>query len=71
MVALLFGYLSDSVYEGQGGAEVGEFVVADQVVAVDDLPMVAFGQHAVEVIEFFSLEGRDTASAGNTGAIGE
>ncbi len=71
MMALLFGQFPDKVYEGEGRSEVRKFVVADEVMFVHDLPVMALGQHATEVVEIFSFEGRNSAPAGYAVAIGE
>ena len=71
MVALLFGQFAYAVHKGEGGTEVGKFVVADEVVGIDDLPVVSWRQHAEKLVEVGAFKRRDAASAGDTVAIGK
>lgn len=71
MVPLLLGQFSDAIHKRQGRAKVRELVAADKMMFVLYAPLVSAGQHAIQVVEIFSLEWRDTAAAGNAIAISE
>jgi hypothetical protein len=67
-MALLLGEGADAVDEGEGLDEVGESKAFVEVVLVNDLPS---GKLALDLFQFFSLQGRDASAAGHAGEIGE
>jgi hypothetical protein len=65
MMALLLGELANSIYERQGGLEIGKLVGTYDVMIVDDIPLCGIGQLPMNVREIFPLERRDATATGH------
>jgi hypothetical protein len=55
MMTLLLGNFSDFIYKSECGFKVGEFVSADEMMLVDDIPLCSLGQLTMNLFEFVSL----------------
>jgi len=66
-MALLFGESAHAIYELEGLGEVGELILAFQMMLINDTPI---GNYFVERFEALSLKGRNSTAAGNASFIG-